>query len=202
MNALSHSKFAIPLADLIQADIDYYEKFFQADDRFEDLSRFTGPPTHDAIMSYRCTTLREICDKLQWMTGDGATLLGVGRGKPHLYTHIPRGCISDCHVQNECQLAEPATQECDKHHTVHLSKCLRSMFCSSGYLAGGFWLFDAAHPLWTWNKAISAPRCPDRQSFERNRTVDTKIFQHFTCLCDTEATRLVFLVRLHPWQRD
>lgn len=76
MNAVSHSKFEIPLADLIQADADYYDAFIEADHRYEDLSRFTGSPVHDAIMAARCTTVAEVRAKLHWMTGEGAGLEG------------------------------------------------------------------------------------------------------------------------------
>ncbi len=75
MNAISHSKFAIPLADLIHADYDYYSRCIEADEKGADQPEGSSP-VHDAIMTYRCRTLAEVRAKLHWMTGEGAGLEG------------------------------------------------------------------------------------------------------------------------------
>lgn len=57
MNAISHSKFNLPLYDLIQADADECAASTAA----QAAGLPTGPLSkHHAIMAFRCTTLVEI----------------------------------------------------------------------------------------------------------------------------------------------
>ncbi len=75
MNAISHAKFTVSLADLIKAEADYFTSCIEAERRGEPEAE-SGSPVHDTIMSYRCRTLAEVRAKLHWMTCEGAGLEG------------------------------------------------------------------------------------------------------------------------------
>ncbi len=73
MNAMAHSKFALPLAELIQADANECaanDKADQAGLPYGDLV------AHSLIMAFPCNTLPEIRAKLAYMTENGTGLTG------------------------------------------------------------------------------------------------------------------------------
>lgn len=79
MNALSHSKFTLPLEILIKADIDFYNACVDAD-RAGLPEPEGGSPTHDLIMRYKCRTIADVRAKLAWMQTDGGNMAGEDEG--------------------------------------------------------------------------------------------------------------------------